>query len=73
VVVSHDSVWCWRGEPLPRELLAQATEIWNPTHFARRIVPQLRDGGATEAQIDALTTENPRRFFAGEALGPLAA
>jgi phosphotriesterase-related protein len=73
VVVSHDSVWCWRGEPLPREVLAQATEIWNPTHFARRIVPQLRDGGATEAQIDALTVENPRRFFAGERLGALAA
>jgi predicted metal-dependent phosphotriesterase family hydrolase len=53
-------------------MLAQATEIWNPTHFARRIVPQLRDGGATDAQIDALTVENPRRFFAGEALAPLA-
>jgi phosphotriesterase-related protein len=70
VVVSHDSVWCWRGEPLPRELLAQATEIWNPTHFSRRIVPQLREGGASEAQIEALLEGNPRRFFAGE---PLAA
>jgi phosphotriesterase-related protein len=68
VVVSHDSVWCWRGEPLPRAMLAQATEIWNPTHFSRRIVPQLREGGASEAQIDALLEGNPRRFFAGEPL-----
>jgi phosphotriesterase-related protein len=65
VVVSHDSVWCWRGEPLPRALLAQATEIWNPTHFSRRIVPQLREGGASEAQIAALLEDNPGRFFAG--------
>jgi phosphotriesterase-related protein len=70
IVVSHDSVWCWRGEPLPRTLLAEATEIWNPTHFSRHIVPQLREGGASEAQIEALLEANPRRFFAGE---PLAA
>ena len=68
IVVSHDSVWCWRGEPLPRALLAEATEIWNPTHFSRRIVPQLREGGASEAQIEALLEANPRRFFAGEPL-----
>ena len=68
VVVSHDSVWCWRGEPLPRDLLAQATEIWNPTHFSRRIVPQLREGGASEAQIAALLEDNPRRFFSGDPL-----
>lgn len=68
VVVSHDSVWCWRGEPLPRELLAAATEVWNPTHFDRRIAPQLREGGASEAQIEALVVDNPRRFFSGEPL-----
>jgi phosphotriesterase-related protein len=68
VVVSHDSVWCWRGEPLPRAMLAQASEAWNPTHFSRRIAPRLRDGGATDAQIEALLVDNPRRFFAGAAL-----
>jgi phosphotriesterase-related protein len=67
VVVSHDSVWCWRGEPLPRAMLAEATAIWNPTHFTKRIAPRLREGGASEAQIQALVVDNPRRFFAGEA------
>ena len=52
------------GDPL----LAQATEVWNPTHFSRRIVPQLLEGGASEAQIEALTVANPRRFFAGDAI-----
>jgi phosphotriesterase-related protein len=69
MVVSHDSVWCWRGEPVPnREILVQMEKVWNPTHFIARIVPKLREGGASDADIDALLVDNPRRFFAGEAL-----
>lgn len=60
VVVSHDTVWCWRGTPLP------PNPLWEPTHFTRRIVPKLRAGGATDAQIEALLVDNPRRFFSGE-------
>jgi phosphotriesterase-related protein len=67
IVVSHDSVWCWRGEPIPsREILQQMEKIWNPTHVLARIAPKLRDAGATEAEIEALLVDNPRRFFAGE-------
>jgi phosphotriesterase-related protein len=67
VVVSHDSVWCWRGAPIPsREIQAQMEKVWNPTHFFERIVPRLADGGASDAQIEQLLVENPRRFFAGE-------
>ena len=68
IVVSHDSVWCWRGEPAPREALEQMEKIWNPTHFVTRIAPRLREAGVSDAQIDALLLDNPRRFFAGEAL-----
>ena len=69
IVVSHDSVWCWRGAPIPsREVLEKMEESWNPTHFLTRIVPMLREGGATDVQIEALLVENPRRFFAGDAL-----
>ena len=69
VVVSHDSVWCWRGEPIPsREILTQMEKVWNPTHFLTRIVPKLREGGASEADIEALLVDNPRRFFAGEVI-----
>ena len=69
VVVSHDSVWCWRGAPIPSpELQQQMEAVWNPLHFHRRIVPQLLEGGATKEQIDQLLVDNPRRFFAGEAL-----
>ncbi len=33
-----------------------------------RIAPRLRDAGVGDAQIEALLVDNPRRFFAGEAL-----
>jgi phosphotriesterase-related protein len=44
----------------------------NPTHFSKRIIPRLKDRGVTDAQIDRLLVENPRRFFAGEKLAALA-
>jgi phosphotriesterase-related protein len=73
VVVSHDSVWCWRGEPFGNlEAQRRFAELHTPLHFARNIVPKLREGGASEAQIRALTLDNPRRFFAGEKLPALA-
>jgi phosphotriesterase-related protein len=66
VVVSHDSVWCWRGEPAPPEVQAGLAAVWNPTHFHTRIVPRLLEGGASKDQIETLLVANPRRFFAGE-------
>jgi phosphotriesterase-related protein len=48
------------------------SQVWNPLHFSRRVAPKLREGGATEQQIEALLVDNPRRFFAGEKLGALA-
>ena len=73
VVVSHDSVWCWRGQPFPDpEVFEAMSQVWNPLHFTTRIVPKLKDGGATDEQIDALLVDNPRRFFAGEKLPAIA-
>ena len=73
VVVSHDSVWCWRGMPFPDPRLLEAAEkLWNPLHFTREVIPQLKAGGATDAQLDALLVANPRNFFAGEKLAALA-
>ena len=69
VVVSHDSVWCWRGAPIAApELVAPMLEVWNPNHFFERIMPRLKDGGATEEQINKMLVDNPRRFFEGEEL-----
>ena len=72
IVVSHDSVWCWRGQPFPPEIQAQMEAPWTPSHFSLRIVPKLEAAGVSAAQIDALLVENPRRFFAGEKLPALS-
>ena len=67
VVVSHDTVWCWRGEPIGNpEAFAAAAKTWEPGHFLRRIAPRLKDGGASDDDIDRLLRDNPRRFFSGE-------
>lgn len=71
VVISHDSVWCWRGEPVPPAIDQAMGETWNPSHFSLRIVPKLRDRGITEEQIDTLLVDNPRRYFAGNELPSL--
>jgi phosphotriesterase-related protein len=73
VVVSHDTVWCWRGQPIPQpELFESLSAIWQPTHFHDRIVPQLLEAGVTEEQIRMMLEDNPRRFFEGGALPAIA-
>ncbi len=68
VVVSHDSVWCWRGMPIPNtEAFAEMLAVWTPSHFFEHIVPKLKAGGASDADVEAMLVDNPRRFFAGDA------
>ena len=66
IVVSHDSVWCWRGEPAPPAVQRAMEKEWNPTHFHTRILPRLLEAGATKDEVETLLVDNPRRFFAGE-------
>lgn len=73
VVVSHDSVWCWKGNPWPVALRDRIAEQFVPTRFDEEIIPKLRDLGVADDAIDALTVHNPRRFFEGAALAPLEA
>lgn len=64
LVLSHDTVWCWRGRPpkLPPDLLP----LWKPTYVFETIVPRLRAAGVSEEKIRTMLVENPRRYFAGE-------
>jgi phosphotriesterase-related protein len=63
--VSHDSVWCWRGEPLPPHIIKviDYSVFGNPTHLHRNIFPKLLEQGATQKQIDTMLIDNPKRFF----------
>ncbi len=61
IVLSHDSVWCWRGRPLP--LPETMLPHWKPTHLFTNILPRLRDAGVSEDKIETMLVANPRRFF----------
>jgi phosphotriesterase-related protein len=63
IVLSHDTVWCWRGRPLP--MLEMAVPYWKPTHVFKNIIPSLRESGVAQEKIDAMLVDNPRRVFAG--------
>jgi phosphotriesterase-related protein len=69
IVVSHDSVWCTRGQPFPADMLEMMDPdiLFDPTHFHRNIIPQLLAAGITQRQIDTMLVDNPRRFFSGQA------
>ena len=65
LVLSHDTVWCWRGRALalPSTLMPN----WRPTHVFNNILPALREAGVSEAKITAMMENNPRRYFGGAA------
>ncbi|MBT5138798.1 MAG: phosphotriesterase [Acidimicrobiaceae bacterium] len=71
VVVSHDSVWCWKGQPWPPKLRPRVAERFVPTLFDRQIVPKLIDVGVDEAAIARLTDDNPRAYFESTPLASL--
>ena len=71
VVVSHDTVWCWLGNFVSEDRVAELGINTDPLHFTNVVTPQLLEAGVTQAQIDAMLIDNPRRYFAGEALPAL--
>lgn len=69
ILLSHDSISCWQGRPLPfanrhEDVLAMLPD-WRPTSILTKIVPQLRTGGLSDADIATILVDNPRRFFVG--------
>jgi phosphotriesterase-related protein len=70
ILLSHDSIVCWQGRPLPfanrhEDVLAMLPD-WRPTSILTKIVPQLRAGGLTEEDVATILVDNPRRFFTAD-------
>lgn len=61
IVLSHDTVWCSRGRPLP--FASDVIPNWHPTHVFKNIVPALRQAGVAQEKINTMLVDNPRRFF----------
>lgn len=60
LIVSHDCGFCQRGQAVPDVDLHD-----NPMHFTRNVAPKLRARGITQAALDRILRDNPRRFFDG--------
>jgi phosphotriesterase-related protein len=67
LMISHDFIITWLGRPLnlPEEALPLIAN-WHPTHLFKNIIPALKEGGVTDAQIKQIIEDNPRRLFEGQ-------
>jgi phosphotriesterase-related protein len=68
VLVSHDTVNCWLGGVPGVGDPAQVSQVvpnWKLTHLFENIFPALKEMGVSEADLDHIVTENPRRYFSG--------
>ncbi len=69
IMVSHDSISCWMGRPVPyaqsQEEIRAMLPKWRPDYIFREVVPRLIEGGLSKDDIDTILVDNPRRFFAG--------
>ncbi len=53
-----------RGGTRPEELIRKVVN-WSPVNIFKNILPALKKAAVTDAQIRAMTVENPRRLLAG--------
>jgi phosphotriesterase-related protein len=61
MVLSHDAS-CYL-DWIPGEVPPAGMEHWNYLHISNDVLPALREAGVTEAQIDTMLVDNPRRFL----------
>jgi phosphotriesterase-related protein len=72
--LSHDATCAaWLGRPVfagryvtTAEAIAASMPNWESTHLFKRILPRLRERGVTEADLQTILVDNPRRYFRGE-------
>jgi phosphotriesterase-related protein len=67
VLLSHDKVNCWLGGIPGVGDPAQVDHVvpnWKMTHLFENIFPALREMGVSDADLDHIVTDNPRRYFA---------
>jgi len=64
IMLSHDSIQCWRGRDagLLDDLNASSPN-WDITHISRNILPTMREAGVSEEKINTLMVKNPCCYF----------
>jgi phosphotriesterase-related protein len=61
MVLSHDAS-CYI-DWLPQDLIPVMLPNWHFLHITRDVIPALKQRGVTDAQVDQMLVDNPRRFF----------
>jgi phosphotriesterase-related protein len=57
----------WFPDEQVQQLMeAGAVKDWSMTLLFEQIIPQLREGGMTDDQLDTMMIDNPRRWLTGE-------
>lgn len=64
MVLSHDAS-CYLDWIPGEAKLGERLPNWHYLHISRDVLPMLRENGVTDAQIDEMLIDNPRRFFGG--------
>lgn len=66
ILLAHDSVNVWLGRPpVMNEQVMSILGNWHPGHLFENIIPQLRQRGVTERQIEKMFGDNAKALFAG--------
>ena len=72
VLISHDTVHCFLGG-LPGGLsqveFEKSVPNWRMTHIFEHVFPRLLEMGMSQADLDHIVTDNPRRLFQAGAAG----
>jgi phosphotriesterase-related protein len=73
ICLSHDSVCNWLGRPIfgghmvvTPEQIQMALPNWHPMHLFKNVIPVLKDRGVTDADLDTIFVQNPKRYFQGQ-------
>ena len=61
MVLSHDAA-CF-NHWLPERPIAESLPRWNYLHIHNDVIPALKAKGVTDAHLDTMLVENPRRIF----------
>jgi phosphotriesterase-related protein len=66
IVLSHDYVGCFLGRSMFRTPESQqGLQKWSYTHLFKEVLPKLHAIGVSEAQVQTMLVDNPRRYFEG--------
>ncbi|REF73394.1 phosphotriesterase family protein [Paracoccus versutus] len=64
LLMSQDMVNLWLGKPpaWPQPMIDSLAN-WSSTHIFERIIPAMQSAGLTDAQVDKILIENPKKLF----------